>query len=139
MLCLGALCAAFGPAQLRAQVPPIPQSLRDSIANPPKAERGDEVMRFETTHIDIGRINEDDAPIESTFRWENTGDKPLVVTRVETTCGCARPDYERRPVLPGEEGTLKVTYHPKRHPGSFTAGSSSSRNCRTSCRRRSWN
>ena len=95
MLCLGALCAAFGPAQLRAQVPPIPQSLRDSIANPPKAERGDEVMRFETTHIDIGRINEDDAPIESTFRWENTGDKPLVVTRVETTCGCARPDYER--------------------------------------------
>ena len=76
-------------------------------------------MRFETTHIDIGRINEDDAPIESTFRWENTGDKPLVVTRVETTCGCARPDYERRPVLPGEEGTLKVTYHPKRHPGSF--------------------
>ena len=76
-------------------------------------------MRFLETHIDAGRIGEDDLPPSYTFRWTNDGDAPLVITRVETTCGCAVPSFDRQPVLRGGEGSVTVTYHPKRHPGNF--------------------
>ncbi|MDE6375001.1 MAG: DUF1573 domain-containing protein, partial [Alistipes sp.] len=54
-----------------------------------------------------------------TFRWHNDGKQPLVVTRIETTCGCAKAGYEKRPVPAGGTGEVKVTYHPKGHPGNF--------------------
>ena len=76
-------------------------------------------MRFLETHIDAGRIGEDDLPPSYTFRWTNDGDAPLVITRVETTCGCAVPSFDRQPVLRGGEGSVTVTYHPRRHPGNF--------------------
>lgn len=118
MLCAGWVCAICFATPLRAQVPYIPQALRDSLAHPPQAE-GREAMRFEHMHIETGEIREEATPPSFTYRWTNTGDKPLVITRVETTCGCAAASYDRRPVLPGGEGSVTVTYHPKRHPGYF--------------------
>ena len=76
-------------------------------------------MRFLETHIDAGRIGEDDLPPSYTFRWTNDGDAPLVITRVETTFGCAVSSFDRQPVLRGGEGSVTVTYHPRRHPGNF--------------------
>ena len=94
----------------------IPQEVLDSLARPAKAV-GSEAMRFEQTTLDLGTINEEDAPATVTFRWHNAGDRPLVVTRVQTGCGCAAADYDRRPVLAGGTGEIRITYHPKGHPG----------------------
>ncbi|MDE6508277.1 MAG: DUF1573 domain-containing protein [Alistipes sp.] len=90
----------------------------DSLANPATAPGG-EAMRFDARCIDTGEIAEDDAPSTYTFRWRNTGNDPLVVTRIETTCGCAKAGYEKRPVAAGGKGEVKITYHPKGHPGHF--------------------
>lgn len=76
-------------------------------------------MRFERTQIDAGHIGEDDTPPSYTFKWHNEGTAPLIITRVQTTCGCAAATYGRQPSAPGGEGTVTVTYHPKGHPGSF--------------------
>ncbi len=94
------------------------QALLDSLHNP-RTVAGGEVMRFERTSIDAGTMGEDDAPRSHTFRWRNEGDKPLVVTQVRTTCGCAKPTYDRGPVYPDGEAELTVTYYPKGHPGAF--------------------
>lgn len=118
MLCAGWVCAMCCAAPLRAQVPYIPQALRDSLAHPPQAE-GRKAMRFERMRIETGEIREEATPPSFTYRWTNAGERPLVITRVETTCGCAVASYDRRPVLPGGEGSVTVTYHPKRHPGYF--------------------
>lgn len=118
MLCAGWACAVFLAMPLRAQVPHIPQALRDSLAHPPQAE-GREAMRFKRMRIETGEIREEATPPSFTYRWTNAGERPLVITRVETTCGCAAASYDRRPVLPGGEGSITITYHPKRHPGYF--------------------
>lgn len=118
ILCLGALCAAITATPLRGQERPVSKALLDSIANPATA-KGADAMRFEKAHIDAGRIGEDDAPSEYIYRWHNEGDKPLVISRVQTTCGCASPSYGKEPVRPGGEGSVTITYHPKGHPGSF--------------------
>lgn len=76
-------------------------------------------MRFDTQHIDAGRLGEEDAPSSYVFGWRNAGSKPIVITQVKTTCGCAVATFDRQPVRPGGEGRITVTYHPKGHPGSF--------------------
>ena len=41
---------------------------------------------------------------------KNTGDAPLVIHGVDTSCGCTHVEYSQRPVRPGEETTLLIVY-----------------------------
>lgn len=76
-------------------------------------------LRFERTTLDVKTISEDDAPSVHTFRYVNDSDKPVVITRVETTCGCAKPQYTKAPILPGTEGEVSVTFYPRGHAGTL--------------------
>ncbi len=121
ILAFGALALAgfsFGGIQAGAQTDLERLAMIDSLSNPMTAA-GSEVMRFENVRIEAGEMNEDSEPSEYVFRWTNEGSSPLSVTWVQTTCGCASPSFERLPVKPGESASLKVTYHPKGHPGGF--------------------
>ena len=115
---LGAAAVLLAAAPARGQIRTIPRERLDSLANPALAP-GAGAMRFETLRIDTGDIGEDDGPKSYTFRWKNAGDQPLVITRTNTTCGCAVTEYDRQPALPGQTRTFTVTYHPKGHPGHF--------------------
>lgn len=106
----------LGTQPLQAQWQP--RDRRDSLAHPQTAP-GSEAMRFEERRIDAGDLNEDDAPMTYTYRWSNAGREPLAITRVQTTCGCAKATYDKQPVRPGGEGEVRVTYYPKGHPGRF--------------------
>ncbi len=112
--------ALLGAApSLRAQFPPTQtREELERIAHPATAPGG-ERMRFEQQRIATGPISEDDAPTTYTFRWHNDGRTPLVVTRVESSCGCAKPTFDKRPVAAGGSGEIAVTYRPKGHPGDF--------------------
>ena len=48
-----------------------------------------------------------------TFTFKNTGDVPLIINQAVASCGCTVPTYTKKPVAPGESGTLKVTYNGK--------------------------
>ena len=48
---------------------------------------------------------------EHVFKLVNTGNKPLVVYDVTTSCGCTKAEYSREPVRPGDTLDLKVVYH----------------------------
>ena len=114
------MAAALGAASpVRGQFHIVPRQRLDSMANPALAN-GAQAMRFVAKRIETGPIGENDGPKNYRFEWQNVGDKPLVITRITTTCGCAAPSWDRQPVKPGEKATVTVTYHPKGHPGSFT-------------------
>ena len=95
----------------------LPRERLDSVANPVAAAGSP--MRFGQSRIDVGTIGEDDAPSEYEYRWRNCGDEPLVITDVLTSCGCVTAEYDRRPVGIGEQGTIRVRYCPKGHPGAL--------------------
>lgn len=118
LFCCGALWAVTAATPLCGQIRIVPRAKLDSLAHPATAD-GAQAMRFERTQIDAGHIGEDDTPPSYTFKWHNEGTAPLIITRVQTTCGCAAATYGRPPVRTGGEGTVTVTYHPKGHPGSF--------------------
>ena len=48
---------------------------------------------------------------EHVFKLVNTGNKPLVVYDVVTSCGCTKAEYGMEPVRPGETLELKVIYN----------------------------
>ncbi len=74
---------------------------------------------WEKTQHDFGNIQEQDGDVTVDFKFTNTGDKPLMILRCQTSCGCTTPKYTRKPLKPGESGTIQVTYHAKGRPGVF--------------------
>lgn len=52
-----------------------------------------------------GRINEGQK-LAVSFRFRNSGDKPLIIQSVKPTCGCTVADYPKQPLAPGEEGEI---------------------------------
>ena len=43
-------------------------------------------------------------------RLKNTGDVPLVIHGVDTSCGCTWVEYSKQPVRPGEGAKLLIVY-----------------------------
>jgi hypothetical protein len=61
--------------------------------------------------IDYGKvIKEDDSGIRS-FEFTNTGDAPLIITNVQSTCGCTVPSKPTEPIAPGKTGKIDVKYN----------------------------
>ena len=48
---------------------------------------------------------------EHVFKLVNTGNKPLVVYDVTTSCGCTQAEYSKEPVRPGDTLELKAVYN----------------------------
>lgn len=61
--------------------------------------------------IDYGTITkESDSGIRS-FEFKNTGDAPLIITNVQSTCGCTVPTKPKGPILPGQTDKIDVKYN----------------------------
>ena len=50
---------------------------------------------------------------DTLFTLVNTGDQPLVIIDVTTTCGCAQTLFDKHPVQPGESLHIKVGVKPE--------------------------
>lgn len=59
---------------------------------------------------DFGEIKSGET-VRHTYRFKNTGDQPLHLTRVKASCGCTTPSYSRDPIAPGEEGFIEVAFN----------------------------
>lgn len=73
-------------------------------------------IELSTALIDLGTISQDDGKQLLRLGFTNTGDVPLVVTEVRTSCSCMSVDYKRDKVMPGERGTINITLNPAKAP-----------------------
>ena len=73
-------------------------------------------IELSTALIDLGTISQDDGKQLLRLSFANTGDVPLVVTEVRTSCSCMSVDYKREKVMPGERGTINITLNPAKAP-----------------------
>ncbi len=76
-------------------------------------------MKFTSTDYDFGQIKEVDGIVTHVFEFKNISDKPLVINFVSSSCGCTTPEYDKKPVMPGGSGKIKVAYDPAGRPGVF--------------------
>ena len=61
--------------------------------------------------IDYGTVTKDTDSGIRTFEFKNTGDAPLIIMNVQSTCGCTVPTKPTEPILPGKMGKIEVKYN----------------------------
>ncbi|WP_395054045.1 DUF1573 domain-containing protein [Flavobacterium sp.] len=61
--------------------------------------------------IDYGTVSKDNDNGIRTFEFTNTGNEPLILTNVKSTCGCTIPTFSKDPILPGKTGKIEVKYN----------------------------
>ena len=80
------------------------------------AQKGPKIVfTAQDNTIDYGTVNKDDDNGLRSFEFTNTGDEPLIITNVQSTCGCTVPSKPTEPVAPGKTGKIDVKYN--MHPG----------------------
>jgi hypothetical protein len=78
----------------------------------------DGLISFEKTTYSFGKIAKE-KPVTVEFTFSNPTNKPLIIEDATAECGCTKPEYPKKPVMPGQKGTIIVTYDAK-EPGVFT-------------------
>jgi hypothetical protein len=73
-------------------------------------------FKFEKETIDYGKIDKGTTG-ERIFVFTNTGDAPLIIKNIQSSCGCTVPKKPEKPVMPGEKGEIKVSYDTNRLGG----------------------
>ena len=82
------------------------------------AETESTVVSDKSEH-DFGTISESGGVVSCEFAIKNTGTKPLVITKVTTSCGCTASEWTKEPVASGKQGLVKVTFDPKGRKGEM--------------------
>jgi hypothetical protein len=60
--------------------------------------------------IDYGKVKNTENGIRD-FIFTNTGNAPLIITNVLSTCGCTVPTKPNEPIMPGKTGKISVKYN----------------------------
>lgn len=73
-------------------------------------------FKFETEIIDYGKIVQKSEKTR-VFKFTNVGTAPLIINRIQSSCGCTVPKKPEKPILPGETGEIEVSYDTNRLGG----------------------
>lgn len=80
------------------------------------------VIKFDKTVHDFGDILISDGEQKCKFTYTNISDKPMVVHRVISSCGCTEPAWDKRPLRPGEKGVIDISFKNDQGPYPFDKG-----------------
>lgn len=78
-----------------------------------------EELSFKFTTFDFGVIKEEDGVKSASFPLENIGNTPLIISRIDASCGCTTVSYLREPIMSKEKSTITISYDPEFRPGFF--------------------
>lgn len=70
-------------------------------------------IEFKSDTVDYGEIEKGSDGVR-VFEFTNTGNAPLVLSKVSSSCGCTIPKKPEAAVMPGESGQIEVAYDTKR-------------------------
>jgi len=70
-------------------------------------------IEFESETIDYGTIEKGADGIR-VFKFTNTGNAPLIISKVKSSCGCTVPKKPEEPIMPGMTGEIEVKYDTNR-------------------------
>jgi hypothetical protein len=66
-------------------------------------------IEWEEESFDFGNVKHKN-PVDVVFKFKNTGNAPLILSKVEASCGCTDVQYKKAPIMPGQTGELSVTF-----------------------------
>ena len=77
------------------------------------------ILEVENKVLELASLKADDQPRTEVFAVKNTGDRPVIITRVSPMSYLLEAEWQREPLLPGRSGSIRVTFVPARLPERF--------------------
>lgn len=68
------------------------------------------IINYENNTVDYGNVNKGSNG-KRIIKIQNVGDKPLIISNINTSCGCTVPQWTTEPIAPGKKGEITVTYN----------------------------
>ena len=95
---------------------------KDKIADDASTQKALALKDSTTVQIidsayNFGKVT-DGEKVEYSYRFKNTGSKPLVIVDASASCGCTVPQKPEKPIMPGEIGFIKIVFDSKGRVGS---------------------
>ena len=95
---------------------------KDKIADDAASQKALALKDSTTVQIidsayNFGKVTDGDK-VEYSYRFKNTGNKPLVIVEAHASCGCTVPQKPEKPILPGEIGFIKIVFDSKGRVGN---------------------
>lgn len=97
------------------------QDKKIAVATPPVSKPTSltvDNLSFKADAFNFGNVDEG-SPAVHVFEFKNTGKEPIVIDRVQPSCGCTTPDWTKEPIAPGKSGVIKASYGTQGRPGAF--------------------
>lgn len=69
-------------------------------------------MTFDKLTQNFGTIKED-TEHKASYVVTNTGKNPLIIDKVDVSCGCTTAQKPEKPILPGKSDKIEIIFHPK--------------------------
>ena len=87
-----------------------PAAVTEATSEQADTDAGIGRVEYVEAEYDFGTITEGEV-VDHVFKFKNTGDAPVILSQVSASCGCTTPDYTKEPVLPGNDGEIKVSFN----------------------------
>ena len=71
---------------------------------------------FEQEEHNFGQIRDADI-VSHTFRFTNSGEAPLIISKATAACGCTVPQWPKQPIPVGGSGEIQVQFDSSNKPG----------------------
>ena len=129
---LGASIAACNISDKKAapQVKSQSAGEKDAVAN--DSANMTTIQWIDKETQELGTITKGQV-VEISWKFKNTGNKPLTIADVHAGCGCTTPDPPKEPIAPGAEGVIKAKFNSENFTGHvskdvFVQANNSNRN-----------
>ena len=70
----------------------------------------EKAISLKETAFDFGTIPQG-KPVYHFFEVTNNGKTPMVLSNVQTSCGCTTPEWSKEPIAPGATAKVRVGYN----------------------------
>lgn len=74
------------------------------------AQKGPKI-EFKSDTVDFGTVYKGEDTGIRVFEFTNTGDAPLIIQDVKSTCGCTVPSKPKEPIMPGKSDKIEIKYN----------------------------
>ncbi|MDR1876462.1 MAG: DUF1573 domain-containing protein [Flavobacteriaceae bacterium] len=69
-----------------------------------------QITNYDNNTVEYGNV-EKGSDGSRVIKIQNAGDKPLVISNIQSSCGCTVPKWTTEPIAPGKKGEITVTYN----------------------------
>ena len=80
------------------------------LVNAQQSTTTTDVIVLKETGFDFGKIPQG-KPVYHFFEVTNSGKEPMVISNVQTSCGCTTPEWSKDPISPGATAKVRVGYN----------------------------